>query len=87
MNRRDFIVSSLPAIPAQADRSPFSLFLTPVRHAGAYNTISCAAGHHLAEGLWLRGNNGKPQPHFRQFSRWFPAALLDRFLVNADRLP
>jgi hypothetical protein len=25
-------------------------FLTPMRHAGAFNTISCAVGHHLAEG-------------------------------------
>ena len=29
-------------------------FLTPVSHAGQYNTISCAVGHHLAEGRWLR---------------------------------
>ena len=29
-------------------------FLTPVGHAGPYNTISCAFGHHLAEGRWLR---------------------------------
>ena len=29
-------------------------FLTPVRHAGIYNTISCAAGFHIAEGRWLR---------------------------------
>ena len=29
-------------------------FLPPVPWAGAYNTISCAAGHHLYEGRWLR---------------------------------
>jgi hypothetical protein len=29
-------------------------FITPVSHAGAYNTISCAVGHHLREGRWLR---------------------------------
>ncbi|MBI5802485.1 MAG: glycoside hydrolase [Verrucomicrobia bacterium] len=29
-------------------------FLTPVKHAGAHNTISCATGFHLAEGRWLR---------------------------------
>src|ERR1017187_1443881 len=54
----------------------FTEFLTPVKHAGIYNTISCAAGFHLAEGrwlrdqgylddyirFWLRGNAGKPQP-------------------------
>ena len=28
--------------------------ITPVKHAGTFNTISCAAGHHLREGRWLR---------------------------------
>jgi hypothetical protein len=74
-------------------------FLTPVSHAGAHNTISCAAGHHLAEGrwlreqrylddytrFWLRGAQGKPQPHFHKFSSWFAAAVYDRYLVNQDR--
>lgn len=74
-------------------------FLTPVRHAGAFNTISCAAGLHLAEGrwlrdgrylddytrFWLRGPNGKPQPHFHNFSSWFAAAVYDRYLVNGDK--
>ena len=74
-------------------------FLTPVRHAGIFNTISCAAGFHLAEGrwlrdqqylddytlFWLRGNAGKPQPHFHKFSSWFAAAACDRYLVNGDK--
>ena len=74
-------------------------FLTPVRHAGIHNTISCAAGHHLAEGrwlrdprylddytlFWLRGNAGRPQPHFHKFSSWFAAAAYGRHLVNHDR--
>jgi len=74
-------------------------FLTPVGHAGADNTISCAVGHHLAEGrwlrdprylddytlFWLRGNNGKPQPHLHKYSNWFAAAVYDQFLVNTDR--
>lgn len=74
-------------------------FLTPVKHAGEFNTIACAAGMHLAEGrwlhddrylndytqFWLRGRNGKPQPHFHNFSGWFAMAAFDRFLVNADR--
>lgn len=74
-------------------------FLTPVSHAGKYNTVSCAAGFHVAEGRWLRdpkylndyiqfwfrGNNGKPQPHFHKFSSWLPAAAYDRFLVNGDK--
>ncbi len=73
-------------------------FITPVHHAGKYNTISCAAGFHLAEGrwlhdqnflddyttFWLRGNAGKPQPHFHKFSSWFASAAYDRFLVNGD---
>ena len=29
-------------------------FLPPVPWAGKYNSISCAAGHHLYEGRWLR---------------------------------
>ena len=74
-------------------------FLTPVRHAGIYNTISCAAGFHLAEGrwlrdqtflndytrFWLRGNGGQPQPHFHKFSSWFESAAYDRFRVNGDK--
>lgn len=74
-------------------------FLPAVSHAGEFNTISCAAGFHLAEGrwlrnqtylndytrFWLRGNNGKPQPHFHKFSSWFTAAARDRYLVNGDK--
>jgi hypothetical protein len=74
-------------------------FLVPMRHAGAFNTISCAVGHHLAEGrwlrdqryvddytkFWLRGHDGKPQPHFHKYSSWFAAAVHDRYLVNGDR--
>jgi hypothetical protein len=73
-------------------------FLTPVKHAGPANTISCAASLHLAEGrwlqadrwlddytrFWLRGHGGKPQPHFHRFSSWFAAAVWDRYLVNGD---
>jgi hypothetical protein len=74
-------------------------FLTPVRHAGIFNTISCAAGFHLAEGrwlrdprylddytrFWLRGEQGKPARKFHNFSSWFAAAAYDRYLVNSDR--
>jgi hypothetical protein len=70
-----------------------------VNHAGAYNTISCAASFHIAEGrwlrnpefvsdyiaFWLRGNHGQPQPHFHKFSSWFADAVYQRFLVNGDR--
>ena len=74
-------------------------FLTPARHAGPHNTISCAVGHQLAEGrwlrnhrylddytrFWLRGNAGQPVKHFHNFSTWFPAAVYDRYLVNHDQ--
>jgi hypothetical protein len=73
-------------------------FLTPVRHAGIFNAISCAAGFHLAEGRWLRdqgylndytrfwfyGENGKPPKKFHNFSSWVAAAAYDRYLVNHD---
>ena len=32
-------------------------FITPVGHAGVYNTISCALGHHIMEGRWLKNKN------------------------------
>jgi hypothetical protein len=75
-------------------------FLQPVRHAGAYNTISCAFGHHLAEGSWIRdrqplddnirfwfrsGPSGGPAPHFHKYSSWAAAAICDRYLVTGDR--
>jgi hypothetical protein len=74
-------------------------FLTPVRHAGIYNTINCATGFHLAEGrwlrddcylndytrFWLRGNHGKPPPLAHKYSSWLAAAAYDRYLVNGDR--
>jgi hypothetical protein len=73
-------------------------FLTPVKHAGAYNTISCAFGHHVAEGRWLRdqqplddyvhfwfrGNHGSPQPHLHKYSNWAATAVYGRFLVNSN---
>lgn len=75
-------------------------FLSPVHHAGPYNTISCAFGHHLAEGRWLRdgrpldeytrfwfrsGPKGGPAAHFHKFSSWAAAAIRDRYLVTGDR--
>lgn len=74
-------------------------FLYPVRHAGKYNTISCALGHHLYEGrwlkdkgildeyilFWLRGNNSGPQPHLHKYSSWLADAVYNRYLVNGDK--
>jgi hypothetical protein len=73
-------------------------FITPVSHAGAYNSISCAFGHHLAEGRWLRdqrvldeytrfwfrGNEGQPQPKFHFYSQWAHAAMWQRSHVHGD---
>ena len=75
-------------------------FILPVSHAGQYNTISCALGHHLTEGRWLRdqslldeytrfwlrsGPEGGPAAHFHKFSSWLPAALYERYLVSGDK--
>jgi hypothetical protein len=75
-------------------------FLKPVGHATEYNAISCALGHHIAEGRWLHdpqyldayirfwlcsGANGGLQPRFHQFSGWAAAALYQRWLVDGNR--
>jgi hypothetical protein len=73
-------------------------FLVPRTYADKYNLISCAAGHHIYEGRWLRdrkyidqyikvwfrGNEGKPMDKLHKFSSWIPDALYNRFLVNSD---
>ncbi len=74
-------------------------FLKPVKHATDYNALSCAFGHHVAEGRWLHtreyvdeyarflltsGPNGGLHPKFHQFSGWAAAALYDRWLVDAN---
>jgi hypothetical protein len=75
-------------------------FLLPVTHAGPHNTVSCALGHHIAEGRWLQdqtildeyirfwlcsGDDGGPAAHLHQFSGWLAAAVWDRYLVTDDR--
>lgn len=74
-------------------------FLDKVGHSGQYNTISCALGHHIREGRWLRdgryidqyarfwytGHEGQLQPHFHQYSNWATWALYNRYLVNQDQ--
>jgi len=73
-------------------------FIRPVSHAGRYNTISCALGHHIYEGrwlrdqkildecirFWLRDHEGGPQPHLHKYSSWLADAVYKRFLVNDD---
>lgn len=75
-------------------------FLKPVKHAAEYNALSCAFGHHVAEGRWLHdprfieqaihfwlrtGENGGLRKNFHQFSGWAAAALYDRWLVDGNR--
>jgi hypothetical protein len=74
-------------------------FLKPVSHAGEYNALSCALGHHIAEGRWLRdgtyvdedihywllgGAGGGLAPHLHQFSGWVAWAVLDGFHASGD---
>lgn len=74
-------------------------FIEPVKHAGKYNAISCALGHHLYEGRWLKNNaflkeyidfwlfhadQGQSKPRFHQFSSWLPDALLAYVKVSPD---
>lgn len=78
----------------------FTEFLKRVNHASDHNAISCAFGHHVAEGRWLHdaryiddyarfwlqsGEGGGLQRHFHQFSGWAAHALYERYLVNHER--
>jgi hypothetical protein len=72
-------------------------FLKPVKHAAEYNALSCALGHHIAEGRWLRdsrfidgdihfwlrtGDGGGIRKNLHQFSGWVAAAIYDRWLAD-----
>ena len=70
-------------------------FLPQVDWAGKYNSISCAAGHHLYEGRWLKVANymddysvfwfrkgGEP----RRYSFWAANAIWARYCVNGNKL-
>ncbi len=69
-------------------------------HAGDYNSLSCALGHHIAEGRWLRdrqyvdgdirfwlrtGEGGGLRKNLHQFSGWTSAAVYDRYLADGFR--
>ena len=75
-------------------------FLKPVQHAAQYNALSCAFGHHVAEGRWLHdqryvegdihfwlrtGEDGGLRPNFHQFSGWAAATLYDHWLATGRR--
>ena len=72
-------------------------FLKPVKHAAEYNALSCALGHHIAEGRWLHdpqyieqdihfwlrtGENGGIRSNLHQFSGWVSYALYDKWLAD-----
>ncbi len=76
----------------------FTEFITPVKHAGTHNTISCALGHHIYEGRWLHDarfideyirfwylkDRYAPESFYYKYSSWAADALYHRFLVNQD---
>ena len=77
----------------------FTEFITPVGHAGKYNTVSSALGHHIYElrwlhdqkylndyiNFWLYVDSKTPKPHLRAFSSWLENAVYNRYLVNLDK--
>ncbi|MBE0660659.1 MAG: glycoside hydrolase [Bryobacteraceae bacterium] len=74
-------------------------FLRPVKHATDHNAISCALGHHIAEGrwlrdpryidsyldFWLRPASGGLHRHYHQFSNWTAAAVYERYLAGGRK--
>jgi len=69
-------------------------FLPDVPWAGKYNTIPCAAGHHIYEGRWLRDQRylddyvkfwfrGGGEP--RRYSFWAADAVYARYLAGGDK--
>jgi len=77
----------------------FDEFITPVSHAGKYNTVSSALGHHIYELRWLRDQKylndyvnfwlhvdpKTSKPHLHAFSSWLQDAVYNRYLVNVDK--
>ncbi|WP_443939432.1 MGH1-like glycoside hydrolase domain-containing protein [Pedobacter sp. MW01-1-1] len=74
-------------------------FIEPVKHAGKYNSLSCALGHHLYEGRWIKNQEylqediaywfyhadvGQSKQRFHQFSSWVEDAIYQRYLVKPD---
>jgi hypothetical protein len=77
----------------------FDEFITPMAHAGKYNTISSALGHHIYElrwlhdqkylddyvNFWLHVDPKTQKPHLHAFSSWLQYAVYNRYLVNKDK--
>ncbi len=76
----------------------FTEFITPVNHAGKYNTISSGLGHHINELRWLRDPQYLNQymdfwihlvptlskNHLYNFSSWLQHSVYERYLVDLD---
>jgi len=69
-------------------------FLPPVPWAGKFNSISCAAGHHIDEGRWVHDRRylddyirfwfrGGGNP--RLYSCWLAQAVFQRYQLTGDR--
>ena len=77
----------------------FTEFITPVGHAGKYNTVSSALGHHIYEGRWLHNpqyikdyisfwlfvDPKQTKPHLHAFSSWIDNAVYNFYLVHPDK--
>jgi hypothetical protein len=76
----------------------FTEFITPVNHAGKYNTVSSGLGHHINELRWLRDPQylnqymdfwihvvpALPKNHLYNFSSWLQHSVYERYLVDQD---
>ena len=70
-------------------------FLPEVPWAGAYNSINCASGHHLAEARWLKNDRNLAWEYvnfwFRgsgneySYSSWIVAAVYELAVVRGDK--
>lgn len=77
----------------------FTEFILPVKHAGRYQALSCAFGHHIMEGRWLRDTQylnqyirywfiadaQQPTPRFHQFSSWADWAIGQYLTLTGDK--
>ena len=72
-------------------------FLPQVSWSKKYNTINCAAGHHMYEGRWIHdqkflddyikfyfGKGGDPGGVSKLYSNWITTGVYARYLVNGD---
>ncbi|GAA4496727.1 hypothetical protein GCM10023172_10500 [Hymenobacter ginsengisoli] len=77
----------------------FTEFITPMKHAGPYNTISSALGHHLNEArwlhdpkyveqytkFWLEAKQPQVNAKLHSFSSWLPSAVYSLYEVTDNK--